>query len=115
MAQKKRLSDTFGHFSQGLPDTTTQGDDPWQSQLNAVAQRFNREYNRDAFDLPPEVEAMPVFRDWATGGLQARIASPFWDLVQPKKHEHWLDIGCGFELSGLPLARLGCFLLWPRN
>jgi SAM-dependent methyltransferase len=40
---------------------------------------------------------MPVFRDWAGGSLNSRIASPFWQVAQPKKNQHCLDIGCGFS------------------
>ena len=67
----------------------------WQEQLGAVAKRFNREYERDAFELPEEVEAMPIFQDWAKGSLQTRIASPFWEVVKPKKKQDCLDLGCG--------------------
>ncbi len=76
--------------------------DAWQPLLGAVAQRFNREYDRQPFDLPAEVEAMPIFREWASGELQAKISSPFWQLAQPRKHEHWLDIGCGISLLIYP-------------
>jgi len=65
--------------------------------IAAVEQRFNAEYEGKAFDLPEEVEAMSVFRDWAAGSLQARISSPFWQVAQPKKNQHCLDLGCGFS------------------
>ncbi len=110
MAQKQRRSaESFGHFSSEFTGTTPQEADRWQPWLNAVAQRFNREYNREAFELPSEVEAMPVFQEWATGGLQAKIASPFWQLAQPKKHEHWLDIGCGLSFLVYPWRDWGAF------
>jgi cyclopropane fatty-acyl-phospholipid synthase-like methyltransferase len=74
----------------------------WQALTATVAQRYNREYQREAFELPPEVEAMPVFQDWTAGRLQARIASPFWELATPKKNQHWLDLGCGLSFLIYP-------------
>ncbi len=74
-----------------------QAESRWQEYMGAVAKRFNRELERDAFDLPAEVEAMPIFQDWAKGSLQARIASPFWELVKPKKNQNCLDLGCGLS------------------
>jgi SAM-dependent methyltransferase len=74
----------------------------WQALTNTVAIRYNREYQREAFDLPAEVEAMPVFQDWAAGRLQARIATSFWQLTTPKKNQHWLDMGCGLSFLIYP-------------
>lgn len=76
--------------------------DPWRQQILAVANRFNREYQRESFDLPTEVEAMPIFRSWAAGELQTKTASPFWELVQPQKQQHCLDIGCGLSFLIYP-------------
>ena len=74
----------------------------WQALTTAVATRYNREYKREAFELPAEVEAMPVFQDWAAGRLQARIASEFWKVATPKKNQHWLDLGCGLSFLIYP-------------
>jgi SAM-dependent methyltransferase len=74
----------------------------WQPQIQAVAQRFNREYQGQAFDLPPEVEEMTIFRDWVSGALAPRIASPFWEIAQPKKGQRCLDLGCGFSFLIYP-------------
>ncbi len=74
----------------------------WATQISAVADRFNREYQGKSFDLPQEVEAMPIFQEWAAGSLQARIASPFWEIAKPKKKEHCLDIGCGLSFLVYP-------------
>lgn len=74
----------------------------WQSLSTAVATRYNKEYRRESFNLPAEVEAMPVFQDWAAGRLQARVASPFWELALPKKNQHWLDLGCGLSFLVYP-------------
>jgi len=49
-----------------------------------VAERFNRQY-RGILELPPEVEAMPIFRDWAAGTLSAKVASPLGKLLNPKR------------------------------
>jgi SAM-dependent methyltransferase len=69
----------------------------WAATMAAIAQRFDAEYQGKSFDLPEEVEAMPVFRDWAAGSLNSRIASPFWEIAQPKKNQLCLDLGCGFS------------------
>lgn len=66
-----------------------------RSQVSAVAQRYNREYQGEAVELPPEVAAMPIAQERAAGLLPAKLASPFWQLAQPKKNQHCLDIGCG--------------------
>jgi SAM-dependent methyltransferase len=86
-----------------------QANENWQAIVAAVAQRYNREYQRDAFDLPSEVEAMPVFQDWAAGRLQARIASSFWELTCPKKNQHWLDLGCGLSFLIYPWREWDAF------
>lgn len=76
----------------------------WQQQITAIAQRYNKEYQRQPFDLPAEVEAMPVFHEWASGALAARKSTPFWELAKPKKNQHCLDLGCGVS-----------FLIYPWN
>ncbi|MEO0947527.1 MAG: class I SAM-dependent methyltransferase [Cyanobacteria bacterium J06641_5] len=88
---KKQAKDTSITANLQFLNTASQ----WQEQLGAVAKRFNREFERDSFDLPAEVEAMPIFHDWTKGSLQARIASPFWETVKPKKKQDCLDLGCG--------------------
>ena len=67
----------------------------WNPQIVAISDRFNREYRGESFDLPEEVEAMPIFRERVSGSLQAKITSPFWQLAQPQKNQTCLDIGCG--------------------
>lgn len=67
----------------------------WSPEIVAIADRFNREYRGESFDLPAEVEAMPIFRDRVSGTLQAKVTSPFWQLAQPQKNQRCLDIGCG--------------------
>jgi hypothetical protein len=73
-----------------------------QQQLGAVAQRFNQEYGGKGFDLPAEVEAMPIFQEWRSGKLQGKISSPFWELGLPQKREVCLDIGCGISFLVYP-------------
>lgn len=80
----------------------TEEKNPWQANLAPVAHRFNREYKGEAFSLPEEVEAMPIFREWSSGALASRIASPFWELHKPKKNQHCLDIGCGVSFLIYP-------------
>jgi SAM-dependent methyltransferase len=76
----------------------------WQSTLDTVALRFNREYRREPFDLPAEVLEMPIYQEWQAGLLTSRLTSPFWELAKPKKNQKCLDLGCGVS-----------FLIYPWN
>jgi SAM-dependent methyltransferase len=67
----------------------------WSDEIDRVKQRFDREFKQEAFDLPAEVEAMPIFRDWISRNLTPKITSPFWELAGFKKNHRCLDIGCG--------------------
>jgi SAM-dependent methyltransferase len=71
-------------------------------RLEAVAQRYDREYRGETVEVPESVEALPIFQDWVAGKLSSRLASPFWEVVKPKKGQHCLDLGCG-----------GSFLFYP--
>lgn len=71
-------------------------------RLEAVAQRYDREYAGKTADVPEAVESLPVFQDWVAGRLSARVASPFWEVAAPKKNQVCLDLGCG-----------GSFLFYP--
>jgi SAM-dependent methyltransferase len=73
-----------------------------EDQIAAVAERYNKEYRREPFDLPAEVEAMPIFREWASGALASKIASPFWSAVKPRKNQKCLDLGCGLSFLIYP-------------
>jgi SAM-dependent methyltransferase len=74
----------------------------FQDPFAPVAHRFNQEYRREAFDLPPEIEAMPIYQEWQAGLLNARLASPFWTIAQPRKGQRCLDLGCGFSFLIYP-------------
>jgi SAM-dependent methyltransferase len=67
----------------------------WSTDIDRVKQRFDREFKQEAFDLPAEVEAMPIFREWISRNLTAKTTSPFWELADFKKNHRCLDIGCG--------------------
>jgi SAM-dependent methyltransferase len=67
----------------------------WSNDIDRVKQRFDREFKQEAFDLPAEVEAMPIFREWISHNLTPKITSPFWELAGFKKNHRCLDIGCG--------------------
>ncbi|MDJ0704722.1 MAG: class I SAM-dependent methyltransferase [Leptolyngbyaceae cyanobacterium MO_188.B28] len=67
-----------------------------------MANRFNREYRGESFNLPPEVEGMPIFREWASGALSAKLSSPFWEIAQPRKRQTCLDLGCGVSFLIYP-------------
>lgn len=83
--------------------------DRWQPTVAQVASRFNRQYAGEPFDLPSEVEAMPIFRDWAAGTLQSKTTSPFWEIAQPQKNQRCLDIGCGASFLIYPWRDWGAF------
>lgn len=74
----------------------------WSDRFESVAQRYDREYRGETVEVPESVEALPVFQDWVAGRLATRIASPFWEVSQPKKRQTCLDLGCG-----------GSFLFYP--
>ncbi|MGB3238832.1 MAG: class I SAM-dependent methyltransferase [Geitlerinemataceae cyanobacterium] len=76
--------------------------DDWQTRISQLAERFNREYRGETFKLPEEVEAMPIFHDWAAGKLQSKVASRFWELAKPKKNQRCLDLGCGVSFLIYP-------------
>lgn len=78
---------------------------PYGDHFSQVAARFDREYRRDPVSLPPEVESMSIFQDWASGKLQNRLASPFWELIKPKKKDRCLDLGCGLSFLVFPCWR----------
>lgn len=83
--------------------------DDWQDQIAQVAYRFNRQYLNEAFELPEEVEAMAIFREWAGGTLAGKIASPFWEIARPQKNQRCLDIGCGVSFLVYPWRDWGAF------
>ncbi|TAF10228.1 MAG: class I SAM-dependent methyltransferase [Nostocales cyanobacterium] len=76
--------------------------DKWQERIAQIAYRFNQQYQNQTFELPDEVQAMPIFREWTTGLLSGRIVSPFWEIAQPQKNQHCLDIGCGVSFLIYP-------------
>jgi SAM-dependent methyltransferase len=67
----------------------------WSTEIAQIKHRFDQEFKQEAFDLPAEVEAMPIFREWISHNLTAKITSPFWELAGFKKNHRCLDIGCG--------------------
>jgi SAM-dependent methyltransferase len=80
---------------------TSQADE-WTEAIAPVQQRYDREYRNEAFDLPEEVESMPLFREWVSHTLSGKIASPFWELAQFQKNQRCLDIGCGVSFLIYP-------------
>ncbi|WP_088891469.1 class I SAM-dependent methyltransferase [Leptolyngbya ohadii] len=100
MAKEKGSS--AGGVGKGLGDVLGKPSVDWQSQADAIALRFNREYRREAVQLPPEVEEMPIFREWATGQLTGRLNSPFWEIAKPQKGQKCLDLGCGVSFLIYP-------------
>ncbi len=92
-----------------LPEEISPPDDPWQPQIAAVAARFNREYRGEKIDLPAEVTDMPIHGEYRSGALQSRLVSPFWELAQPQKNQHCLDIGCGVGFLVYPWREWGAY------
>ncbi|MFM6024358.1 MAG: class I SAM-dependent methyltransferase [Dolichospermum sp.] len=76
--------------------------DKWQERIAQIAYRFNRQYQNQKFAVPEEIEAMPIFQEWINGRLNDRIVSPFWEIAQPQKNQHCLDIGCGMSFLIYP-------------
>ncbi|MDZ7956927.1 MAG: class I SAM-dependent methyltransferase [Aulosira sp. DedQUE10] len=76
--------------------------DKWQQRIAQVTYRFNCQYQNQPFELPTEVQAMPIFRDWISGTLPGKIASHFWEIGQLQKNQHCLDIGCGVSFLIYP-------------
>ncbi len=93
----------------GLSGFLGQRPDDWQTTLEAIALRFNKEYRGDAFDLPDEVKAMPVYEERQSGLLASKVASPFWELGKPKKGQRCLDIGCGVSFLIYPWREWDAF------
>lgn len=102
MAQKRDKSSSTSDLSAFLGQSSQSID--WEGTLDAVALRFNREYRRESFEVPAEVQEMPIYQEWKAGLLTSRIASPFWELAKPKKGQRCLDLGCGVS-----------FLIYPWN
>jgi SAM-dependent methyltransferase len=74
----------------------------WSSHIDRVRQRFDRELRQEAVSLPPEVEAMPLFRQWVSRELEPKITSPFWELGKFQKNHRCLDLGCGLSFLIYP-------------
>lgn len=71
-------------------------------QIRTVARRYDHEFSGQVFELPPEIEEMPIFREWAAGQLTSRISTPFWESAKPKRGQRCLDIGCGISFLIYP-------------
>ncbi|MBV8886614.1 MAG: class I SAM-dependent methyltransferase, partial [Chroococcidiopsidaceae cyanobacterium CP_BM_RX_35] len=100
---KKRDNQIFdASASSRLPTGNSERENAWQNRVAQVAERFNRQYRGEAFDLPAEVEAMPIFREWISGKLPDKVASPFWEIARPQKNQRCLDIGCGVSFLVYP-------------
>ncbi|PZU92637.1 MAG: SAM-dependent methyltransferase [Pseudanabaena sp.] len=80
----------------------TSQNDAWTEAIAIVQKRYDREYRNEAFELPEEVESMPLFREWVSHTLSSKIASPFWELAQFHKNQRCLDIGCGVSFLIYP-------------
>lgn len=76
--------------------------DKWQGRIAQVSHRFYKEYQNEPFEVPKEVEEMPIYTEWKTGILSYKLASPFWEIAQPQKNQRCLDIGCGVSFLIYP-------------
>lgn len=96
---KKRNSSSPSHlFSLEIPHKS----EHWKEVVAQVGYRFNRQYQKQDLELPAEIKAMPIYQQWEAGILLGKTASPFWEVAQPKKNQHCLDIGCGVSLLIYP-------------
>ncbi len=77
--------------------------------INQVAKRYNQQYQNKAFELPAEIEEMPIFREWVTGSLNKKIYSPFWEIAKPQKNQRCLDLGCGISFLIYPWHEWGAY------
>ncbi|YAF97735.1 MAG: class I SAM-dependent methyltransferase [Nodularia sp. CChRGM 3473] len=85
-----------------FPTHTPLHSENWQERVAQVGYRFNRQYQNQEWELPAEVQAMPIYQEWVTGILSGKVVSPFWEIAQPQKNQHCLDIGCGVSLLIYP-------------
>lgn len=99
MAKSSSSQSAASHYT--LPGAESQQDTGIQN-LPQLAKRFNQEYQGQKFELPPEVEEMEIAHQWRSGQLQASLVSPFWELAQPQKKQHCLDLGCGISFLIYP-------------
>lgn len=99
---KKQPSDSPASFSTSSYLGSLKQPQDWQQRIASTALRFNREYQGQLPDLPAEVKALPIYDEWKSGLLQARLTSPFWELAKPQKNQHCLDLGCGVSFLIYP-------------
>ncbi|MGB3535728.1 MAG: class I SAM-dependent methyltransferase [Microcoleaceae cyanobacterium] len=102
MAKKSNSSDPLFNDFSSVSNFPGADSPAWLPLIETVACRFDKEYKGESFELPDEVEAMPIFRDRIAGNLTTKTASPFWELVKPKKNQHCLDVGCGVSFLIYP-------------
>jgi SAM-dependent methyltransferase len=76
--------------------------DQWQASSAGIANRFEKQYQNQEFELPEEIESLPIYSEWASGALTDKLTSPFWDIAEPKKNQRCLDIGCGVSFLIYP-------------
>jgi SAM-dependent methyltransferase len=81
----------------------------WETIVDAVAERFDRQYQRQDLELPAEVRSLSIFEAWKTGKLTEKLISPFWEMVQPSKNQHCLDLGCGLSFLVYPWREWGAY------
>lgn len=76
--------------------------DQWQDNSAKIVSRFEKQYQNKPFDVPEEVESLPIYSEWKSGALTDKLTSPFWEIAQPKKNQRCLDIGCGVSFLIYP-------------
>jgi hypothetical protein len=102
MSKKRTSSQTNFFTSHSLHTTNAPQLNKWQEKVAQVAYRFNRQYQNQVFELPSEVQAMPIYQEWVTGVLSGKTTSPFWEIAQPQKNQRYLDMGCGVSFLIYP-------------
>ena len=111
MSKKRNSPDPIELF----PSQTPYNSENWQERVAQVGYRFNRQYQKQDLELPAEVQEMPIYQEWVAGLLSGKIASPFWEIAQPKKKPELFGYWLWCQLVNLSLAGLVSILLWARN
>lgn len=102
MSKKRDESSQSASQASNRPASNHPSNYQMTQQEAQIASRFNRQYRGETFELPQEVETMPIFQEWVGGTLAGKIASNFWEIAQPKKNQRCLDIGCGVSFLIYP-------------
>ena len=109
---KRKLSETNNKSQNNKSTSSLPSPDfnpDWYAAIENNTIRFEREYNQEKLELPPEVKEIAIYEQWQSGSKQNVVASEFWQVQKPKKKQHWLDIGCGLSFLIYPWSEWDAF------